>query len=233
MTDQHDGQRGHGGQDADMRRQREREYEIDRITFEYAAEYRSGRAPRIEAYVQRYPQYATELMEYALDFHAAGFVGEPLEEPADLVLSPAAEKALARIREQHAEYQSVAPEAPVAIEGLVKRGIEAGYTPPQLAAAVGLTPDLLDRLEAHAIALSSIPRTLLQRLATTLKAAPEAIAAYLGAPPAGQAGGFYYAEQPPEQQQATFLDAVQTSALPPEGKREWAEIVKAEIPTNE
>ena len=37
------------------RRQRERQYEIDQITFQYADEYRAGRAPRIEDYVRRYP----------------------------------------------------------------------------------------------------------------------------------------------------------------------------------
>jgi hypothetical protein len=36
------------------------------------------------------------------------------------------------------------------------------------------------------------------------------------------------ADQQPDQQQESFLDAVEASALSPEGKREWAEIMKAE-----
>ncbi len=213
MSDQHDEQRER------LRRQRERQFEIDRMTFQYATEYRSGRAPHIEDYLRRYPQYASELLDYALYFHTIGFDSEPLEEPAELTLSPAGEIAMARIR-----ALSAAP-APAAIASLVKQGVLVGYAPPQLAEAVGLTPDLLGRLEARAIAAASIPRALFQRLAATLKTAPEAIAAYLGAAPAG---GFYLADQPPAQQQESFLDAVQASTLSPERKREWAEIVNGE-----
>lgn len=216
MSNQHDEQR------AQIRRQREREYEIDRITFEYATEHRGGRNPRIEDYVRRYPQYASELLEYALYYHTVGFDRQPLVGPAEPTLSPAAEKAMARIREQNPEAFATVP---IAIQSLVQLGLDAKYTPPQLAAAVGLDSALLQRLEAHAIAAVSIPRTLIQRFADVLKTAPEAIAAYLNATPAG---GFYMAEQQPDQRQQTFLDAVDASALSPEGKREWAEIVRTE-----
>lgn len=208
MSDRHDDQRD-----------RERQYEIDRITFQYATEFRSGRNPHIEEYIQRNPEYANELLEYALYFHAFGFDSEPLEEPAELSLSPAAEKAMAWIREQRERP------APVAIQSLVQLGLDAKYSPPQLAAAVGLTVDLLGKLQAHAIAAATIPRTLIQRFADVLQTAPEAIAAYLSASPAG---GFYMADQQPDQQQESFLDAVEASALSPEGKREWAEIMNAE-----
>ena len=225
MSDQHDEQR------ENMRRQRERQFEIDRITFEYANEFRRGRAPRIEDYVQRYPKFAGELLEYALYFHTVGVDSEPLEEPAELTLSPAAEKALAHIREQQAGY--AATQAAVPFQGLVKQGNRLGYKPPQLAEAVGLTTALLGKLEARTITVTSIPRALFERFAEILKATPEAIAAYLGAPQAGQAGGFYYAEQAPTQQQESFLDAVQASTLSPERKREWAEIVNADAGTSE
>ncbi|HEY1389357.1 MAG TPA: hypothetical protein VGF38_12510 [Ktedonobacterales bacterium] len=210
MSDRHDDQRD-----------RERQYEIDRITFQYATEFRSGRNPRIEEYVKRYPEYTGELLEYALYFHTIGFDSEPLEEPAELSLSPAGEKVMAWVREQ----VTAAKPAPVAIQSLVQLGLDANYSPPQLAAAVGLTVDLLGKLQAHAIAAATIPRALIQRFGDVLKTAPEAIAAYLGASPAG---GFYMAERQPDQQQESFLDAVEASALSPEGKREWAEIVNAE-----
>ena len=68
MPDRHDDQRD-----------RERQYVIDRITFQYATEFRSGRNPRIEEYIQRYPAYADELLEYALYFHAFEIDSKPLE----------------------------------------------------------------------------------------------------------------------------------------------------------
>jgi hypothetical protein len=210
MSDRHDDQRD-----------RERQYEIDHITFQYATEFRSGRNPRIEEYIQRYPAYADELLEYALYFHAFEIDSKPLEEPAELSLSPAGEKAMARI---HAQVVATKSE-PVPIQSLVQLGLDAKYSPLQLAAAVGLTVDLLGKLQAHAIAAATIPRALIQRFADVLKTAPEAIAAYLSASPAG---GFYMADQQPDQQQESFLDAVEVSALSPEGKREWAEIMNAE-----
>lgn len=219
MPDQGEEQR------AQARRQQQRQYEIDRVTAQYAEDYRSGRAPRMEEYVRRYPQYTRELLEFAVYFHTVGFdAAEPDEVPA-AELSSAAQKALARIREQRMATAS----AP--IEGLVKHGATVGYAPRRLAESVGLTTDLLGKLEARAIAVATIPPTLVRRLADALKVAPEAVAAYLGAARPGQAGAFYYADQPPTQQQESFLDAVQASALSPDLKREWDEIVKEDAGT--
>lgn len=217
MPDQNEDQR------TQMRRQQERQYEIDSITAQYADAYRSGRAPRIEAYVQRYPQYSNELLEFAVYFHTIGFDTEALDAPPDAVLSPAAQRAALQIQERRPT--SVSPVAPP-IEGLVKQGAIAGYSARKLAEAVGLTTDVLGKLEARAIAVASIPPTLVRRLAGTLHVVPEAIAAYLGASQSGQASAFYYADQPPTQQQESFLDAVEASALSPERKHEWATIVK-------
>ncbi|HEU5348253.1 MAG TPA: hypothetical protein VFU63_06540 [Ktedonobacterales bacterium] len=208
-----------------LRRQRQRQYEIDSIIAQYVDAYHSGQSPRIEDFVERYPQYASELLEFAVYYHTVGFATESLAGAPEPTLSPAAEKALARIREQSPAYM---PDTPVTIESLMELGDAAGYTPPQLAVAVGLTSALLSRLEMRTIAAASIPRTLFQRLGEALKVAPEAIAAYLSMAQPGQAGGFYYSEQTPAQQQQSFLEAIQSSTLPPERKREWAEIVAEE-----
>ncbi len=198
------------------RAQRKRQYEIDSIIALYVDAYHSGQTPRIEEYVQRYPQYTSELLEFAVYYHTIGYATESLDGPADPALSPAAEQAMARIQKKSAS---------AAIQSLVQLGLEANYTPQQLAEAVGLTGALLGRLEAHAITARSIPRALIQRFADVLRTTPDAIAAYLGASPAG---GFYMADQQPTQEQQSFLDAVAASALSPEHKREWAEIVNAE-----
>lgn len=224
MTDQRDEQRER------KRRQRARQFEIERITFQYTEEYRQGQRPRIEDYVRRYPQYASELLEFAVYFHTVGFEDDSFEEPGELALSPAAEKALARIRERRAAYAPSPAIAP--IESLFKQGLAVQLAPPQVAAAVGLTMDVLAKIEARAITVASIPRTLIQRLATALKLAPEAITAYLSAAQPGQVGGFYYADQAPTQQEESFLDAVQASALSPEQKSAWSEIVQAETNAN-
>ncbi|HEX9058314.1 MAG TPA: hypothetical protein VF818_12365 [Ktedonobacterales bacterium] len=200
---------------AERRHLREREYEIDRITAEYAEEWRAGRSPRVEDYIGRYPDYATEISEFAVYFHTIAFdLPEPDAVPA-AQLSPAARNVLAQIQ----------PPPPPAIAGLVKQGTVVGFSPRKLAEAVRLTTDLLGKLEARAIDVATIPPTLIRRLAETLKVAPEAVAAYLGASGPAQAGAFFYADQAPTQRQESFLDAVQRSTLAPEVKREWDEIV--------
>lgn len=208
-------------------RWQERQYDIDRITAQYADEYRSGRAPRMEEYVQRYPQYTRELLEFALYFHTVGFDAAHPDDLPVAELSPAAQRALGRIRERRAASASPA------LEGLVKRGATLGYAPRRLAESVGLTTDLLGKLEARVIAVATIPPTLVGRLADALKVAPETVAAYLGAARRGQAGAFYYSDQSPTQQQEPFLDAVQASALSPELKREWAEIIEEDADKGE
>lgn len=211
---------------AQVRRQMERQYEIDRITFQYVEEHRAGRAPRIEDYMRRYPDYAHELREFALYYHIAGIDIAAQDALPEADLSPAAQRALAQIREERAP--TAAPVTPIA--GLVKEGSKAGYSPKGLAEAVRLTTDVLAKLEAHAIDAATIPTTLIERLSAALRVTPAAVAAYLGGSGPAQAGAFYYADKSPEQRQESFLDAVRQSALAPEMKQEWTEIVQHNTP---
>jgi hypothetical protein len=205
---------------------RERQRELERIKARYQDEYYAGRSPRIEDYVRRYPRFARELREFAFYFHTiAADLPEPQPRPAEL--SPAAQAALARIRQERA---APAPAPAPHIEGLFAAALAAGLAPPKLADAVGLSLDILGKLEARAIAATTVPATLLRRLAEALRVTPEAVAAYLGGSAGtAPAGAFYYADKPPVQQQEPFLHAVQTSpSLSAERKREWTEIAQRE-----
>ncbi|HEU5199859.1 MAG TPA: hypothetical protein VFU32_09490 [Ktedonobacterales bacterium] len=231
-------------QDAQARRQQQ--YELQRILARYQHEYHTGKSPRIEAYVQQYPQFAAELIDFAFYFHTiAADLPEPGATPA-ATLSPAAEKALVQIKAAEPEPEATpaagesaaAAEAPAqistqpapTISGLFQQGLDAGYAPPELAESLGISWDVLAKLEAHAISVTSIPRTLIQRIAGTLSVLPETILAYLREATAGQAGTFYYADQPPTQQQETFLEAIQASPeLSSQQKGEWAKIVEQEV----
>ncbi len=205
-------------QDAQTRRQRQ--YELQRILARYQYEYQMGKSPRLEEYIQHYPEFEAELIDFAFYFHTtASDLPEPGAIPA-AALSPAAEKALAHISAQLAPPFS----------GFFKQGLDAGYAPPELAEALGISWDILAKLEARAIRATSIPRSLIQRIADTLNALPESITAYLrGATPA-PSGAFFYADQAPTQQQETFLDAIRSSPeLSQDQKHEWEKIVKHEV----
>ena len=209
--------------------------ELLRITAEYAEAARSGAVPRISDYVRRYPQYARELVAYALSFSAV-FADQPApdERPA-ATLSPAAQKALAYVREQRAPYGATAGSPAAApgqsqseaLDSLFKRGVAVGYPPERLFRELGVSADLGAKLEARMIAAATIPRTLVERLARLLKTSAEVVQAYLaGTRPQAQGAQLYLAERPPEYSQQSFLEAVEHSTLPEDEKRMWVEIAR-------
>ena len=215
--------------------------ELLRITAEYTAAARAGRAPRISDYVRRYPQYARELVEYALAFSAV-HADQPAPDvrPA-ATLSPAAQRALAFVREQHAAYAAgaaaSATPAPAAegaaqtpaeaLDSLFKRGLAVGYPPQRLFGELGLSADLGAKLEARLIAAATIPRTLIERLAALLQTSADAVQAYLASTrPEPTGAQLYLAERPPEYSQQSFLDAVEHSTLSEDQKHAWAEIAR-------
>ncbi|HEX6796711.1 MAG TPA: hypothetical protein VF116_03230 [Ktedonobacterales bacterium] len=210
--------------------------ELLRITAEYADAARSGATPRISDYVRRYPQYARELVAYALSFSAV-YADQPApdERPATS-LSPAAQKALAYIRERAAAYETASAVSPAdaqgqaqseEIESFFRRGVALGYPPARLFTELGVSADLGAKLEARMIAAATIPRTLVERLARVLQTSAEAVQAYLASTrPRAQGAQLYLAERPPEYSQQSFLDAVEHSMLPEDEKRVWVEIAQ-------
>ena len=56
-------------QEQSFEENQDRQYEIDQITERYEREYQAGKAPQIADYIQRYPEYTRELLEFAFSFH--------------------------------------------------------------------------------------------------------------------------------------------------------------------
>ncbi|MFI5273796.1 MAG: hypothetical protein ACHQ4H_12255 [Ktedonobacterales bacterium] len=200
--------------------------ELLRLTAEYAGAARAGKSPRLADYVRRAPHLARELAEFALSFAA---ITVELPAPDARPVGPpseAAQRAFARIRETRAAYatSAAASETPASapIMSLFRRGLAVGCTPPQLIAGLDLSPDLVSKLEARVIAVSSIPRTLVERLAALLQTSADAVQAYLGGAQA-QGAQLLLAERPLEYRQESFLEALRTSSLTDEQKRIWTE----------
>jgi len=204
----------------------ERNEMVEYIIARYVEEYRAGKQPSLAEYARRYPQYAVELTEFAVDAYVFGleeFVESAPDPTSAPQLSPAAQQAMARIRQQYVDQY--------ALDGLVKQGKRVNLTLRQLAQKVTLTTDVILKLEAQVIEVASIPRTLIRRLAEALQVAPEAVALYLGGSRATTTQpGFYYATEAPTQTQESFLDAIQESSqLSAESKAEWRRIIQDEI----
>ncbi|HEU5440929.1 MAG TPA: hypothetical protein VFU88_16710 [Ktedonobacterales bacterium] len=214
----------------------QRQDQLDRITARYEAEFRAGANPRLEDYVRRYPQFADELIEFALYFAAVtAQLPEDDFAPADQ-LSAGSQAALAAVRaelglpaEVQPSTQTASPDSP-AIDSLFARGVSLGLPPPQLAAATELSTDLLAKLEDRAIAVATIPRELFETLARALQTGADAVRAFL-ASPRGQARAgaqLYLAERPPEYPQESFAAAVRASTLSPERQRHWTDAAQRE-----
>lgn len=195
---------------------RARQFEIDRLCAAYVDEVKAGRTPDLDAYLAHYPDYAIELADFIVTYHLTlADLPEPDETPVE-TLSPGFARALAAIRAQE--------EPAAALAGLEDRSFDVGLDPDQLAERVGVSPSFIARLDARAIAATSIPRELFRRLADALDVRIEAVMAFLGA--SGQAGGaFFHADQAPTGGQDNFLTAIEASDdLDPARKAEWRQI---------
>lgn len=197
------------------RREDGRQARVERLTARYVAEYRAGNAPSLDDYIARNPDLAPELTDFALYYHT---IAEDL--PALDTANPPQPSAAAR--------RAFASLFGPSIQGLVARGAEVGVTPPALMERMRLSPDLLGKLEARAVTITSIPPTLVARLADSLQVPPAAISSFLGAQPASAA--FFYADQAPQPNQESFADAVRASALPEATKSEWLDVIAREVP---
>jgi hypothetical protein len=212
---------------------RDRQYELDTITLEYAIAWDEGQAPRVADYAARYPAFAREIAAFALYYATIGHArasDAPEAEPKP-ALAPAAERALGRIAASITPV-GAAPETPVGqLDGLMRQGARVGYPAPKLAKRVGLSPDVLAKLEAHRIEAATVPEALVRRLATTLQVSPAAVSAFLTGPHARRGAASPRASVPRQPQPEPFLEAVRTSALSSRQKDEWAQIAAGEAST--
>ena len=204
---------------ADASRPPNREDLLDQVTGQYQADQEAGKEPLVRDYIQRYPDLAKEIAEFALFYHT---IGAHLPEP-DFSQAPP----LSAIAQQALERARAASASPQ-LSSLIKAGTAAGMTPPALASTVGITPDVLAKLESRMIRPESVSRTLVQRFADTLKVSADAVAAFLAGSASGAPAFFYSNTAPTQQPQEDFLHAIDASGLPPEAKREWHEIVTTE-----
>lgn len=155
---------------------REQEEVVQRITARYIAELRAGHQPRLSDYLSRYPQYADAITDFVIYYHAAEV--DILEEIDRMPpLSQASRAALDDAWKRVFHSESVAN---TSLETLQVMADKQGKPFPQLAVEIGLSIDILEKLERHIIDTATIPRQACKRLATALQQPLIAIETYLG-----------------------------------------------------
>ncbi len=213
---------------------KEQEEALQRITARYVAELRAGHYPRLSEYLSRYPQYADAITDFVTYYHAAeanipeeGYIISPLSQTTRAALDEAWERLL---RSEGTGNNT--------LDSLQKAANSAGKTFSQLAVEIGLSRDILRKLEQHLIDAATIPYEVYHRLASALQLPLVVVERYLGLAKPGQltrgiaeAPASYHVNKQPKTslQIQSFQEAVEQSAnLSNEQKVAWRSILVKE-----
>jgi hypothetical protein len=155
---------------------REREEFVQRITARYVEEVRTGLRPNVSDYLVRYPEYADEIADFIAYFHA--FEGDlPYETQSMPVLSGQFQGAI------DTAWERVLPslgQPTGTITSLLGTAAKGHLTVSQLAERLGLSKDILLKLEQHTIIATTIPGELITLLANVLQEPSSAVQAFFG-----------------------------------------------------
>ena len=188
-------------------------------------------AELLDDFVRRFPQYADSLTEFAIELAMDVLRPEPevdAETETDLnYVSPAVSRAISRFHNRlHAVRQAAAPTSnPVLIQEVVdvpnpfaelsRIALRA------LADRIGANTVFVNKLRDRQIKPDTIPSSFLHYLADALEVTPDLLTAHFAAPSVSAGHQFYKADNKPESnQQQSFVEAVQSSALNEEQKHQ-------------
>ena len=213
---------------------REQEEAVQRITARYVAEQRAGHHPRLRDYLSRYPQFADAITDFVTYYHA---IEANIPEEIGVVspLSQATRVALDEAWRRVLRPDSVAT---TVNSSLQKAANNAGKSFSQLAAEIGLSLDILKKLEQHIIDAATVPYEVLHRLASALLQPLVVVEMYLGFAEHGQlaqvvaeAPAPYCVDEQPMTtiQTQSFREAIeQSTQLSDEQKGAWRSILEKE-----
>jgi hypothetical protein len=195
---------------------REQEEAVQRITARYVAELRAGHHPCLSDYLSRYPQYADAITNFVTYYYVTE---ANIAEEIDIIptLSQTSRAALDEAWKRVLRSESVANNV---ITTLQKAANNVGKSFLQLTVEIGLSMDILKKLDQHIIDTATIPYEVCQRLARALQQPLAAVEIYLGLAEHKQltqgiaeaAASYRVDEQPKTTMQAqSFLEAVEQS----------------------
>lgn len=222
-----------------MDMEKAREEAVQRITARYVAEVRAGGSPRLGDYLARYPQYTDAITEFVIYFHT--IEGALLKEDevlslADNIqpLSESSRMALKQAWERLSQSEKALNEGPMtALRIAANRGLSFS----EIASKMGLSEDIVEKLEQRRIDASTIPQEVLKRLANILEQQLDIIKMYFGLAgrtPLGavaESSASYKIEdyEASETQKQSFREAVEQSVkLAAVEKDMWREILAKE-----
>ena len=212
---------------------REQEEAILRITAQYVDEVRAGQQPKVSDYLARYPQFAGEIAGFVAYYHTVE-AGLPSETE---IAPPLAEDFRIAINSARNRVLQVEAQSTRRLTTLLVTFHKQRLTLSQLADKVGLSDDVVAKLEQRRINASSIPGEMCKRLAEALQQPVKAIEAYFE-PLTGQAfyrqqvaeaQAGYQVNEPSAAPMQSFRGALEESGqLPEEQRQAWYDMLNRE-----
>ncbi len=200
--------------------------ELESVLLGFRVEAAGAPKPEIlDEYCKRYPQYAHELTDYAVQWligaaiEATETVDVAAADSSSALVSRAISRLYDRIRERdlarEGSPRSLKPEAKDIFEGLTVERVRA------IRDAVGIDTPLMSKLRNRLVDPVTVRRPFLERFAASLKCPIDTVIAYLQLPPTVHAQASFKAKGKPTAsvEKESFDDAVRKSALNEQQKR--------------
>ena len=181
-------------------------------------------AENLQEWVDRYPQFRKDLVEFAAVW-AEQLVLPAADEPGAEAEKVLVDRAMSHVlnvayhRDVEMLDQTTSDDP---IRSLTQDALHAGTKPAQLAKACGLDLGLLSKLNNRQIQPSTIPGVLIDMLAENLDKTIAALKIFFAGLPRATAGKAYLSRgKPTGMVQQSFTDAVRQSSLSDEEKARW------------
>lgn len=192
---------------------------LESVLLDFRVEAVAPRPAILEQYCRRYPQFARELTDYALEWLIESATAE--ETSADVVQgassSPLVSRAISRLYERirerdaakEAATRSSGQQAPNPFQGLPLDRVRATRD------ELGINTPLFGKFRNRLIDPDTVPRGFLERFARLLERTVDELLGYLRLPPTVHAGADFKAEGKPSvsARKESFADAVRGSSL--------------------
>lgn len=217
--------------------------EAIRLAFMEARE----RGEPVHVWLDRYPQYATQLIDLAVALKAddrpiepsvaeavrvAGAVRRTLERlasPAILAAAAVRVEEVQQVRQAQQTPEAAQISSPQVVLGLAGQARAVGLRVPELARRLRLPVQVLVSLDQGYVRLETVPRQFLQFVAEVVQCTVEALAASLRPAPTTAGMAFHVQGKPQNARQRSFVEEIeQAPGIDPAEKARWLAAAREE-----
>jgi hypothetical protein len=197
---------------------------VEPVLLEFRLEASKPDPTILEAYCRRYPQFARELTDYALDWLVDEATGKSSPASDSNASSPIVSRAISRLYDRIREREA-ANEIAVSPQRQHVENLFGGLSVVRKRAicdALGINMPLFAKLQNRLVDATSVPCAFLQRLADELQGTPEGLLNYLNLPAMMNPRGEFKAQGKPfvSGKKERFEDAVRASSIDDKRKQE-------------